>query len=344
MAKKPRTRKPKKQAEHEVAQTDMLSDMQAPHEDEDGEPEQEPAEDDSEETPVEAPVEVPVEKDLGVVLGQLSVRLRQEESAASEQAQAEDDLVAAELETAEEPERKPERTEDAVPTDEDEARVPVPFEMVPEEGVAVPAAPAGERLGRAKDLVRDGRIDEAIALYSDILVQNPANLKARNNLGVLYDELGRLELALEQFEAAELIEPENVELLNNYGSVVGAMGRYDDAEELLRRAQRLDPEDVSVRASIGILHFRRGVYTMAEEDLSWVCEQNDAHGPAFYYRGEALNRLGRFDEAMQALERATVLQPQKARAFYTLGHLYDRKHMGEEATLMYRRARELSRG
>ena len=160
MAKKPRTRKPKKQAEHETAQTDMLSDMQAPHEDEDGEPEQEPAEDDSEETPVE----VPVEKDLGVVLGQLSVRLRQEESAASEQAQAEDDLVAAELETSEEPERKPERTEDAVTTDEDEARVPVPFEMVPEEGVAVPAAPAGERAGRAKDLVRDGRIDEALAL------------------------------------------------------------------------------------------------------------------------------------------------------------------------------------
>lgn len=340
MAKRRRTRKPKKQAEHETAQTDLLSDMQAPHEDKDGEPEQKPAEDDSE----EAPVEVPVEQNLGVVLGQLSVRLRQEESAASEPAQAEDDLVAAELEIAEEPEQKPERTEDAVPTDEDEARVPVPFEMVPEEGVAVPASLAGERLGRAKDLVRDGRIDEAIALYRDILVQNPANLKARNNLGVLYDELGRLELALEQFEAAELIEPENVELLNNHGSVLGAMGRYDDAEELLRRAQRLDPEDVSVRASIGILYFRRGVYTMAEEELSWVCEQNDAHGPAFYYRGEALNRLGRFDEALQALERATVLQPQNARAFYTLGHLYDRKHMGEEATLMYRRARELSGG
>jgi len=334
VAKKRLTKRQKEQAEREAAQTELLSNMQAPHEDEDGEPEQEPDEGDSEEAP----------RDLGVVLGQLSDRLRQEESAASEQVPAEDDFVAAAPETAEEPEQKPERTGGALPAVEGEARVPVSFEMVPEESVAVPASMAGERLGRAKDLVRDGRIEEAIALYRDILVQNPANLKARNNLGVLYDELGRLELALEQFEAAELIEPENVELLNNYGSVLGAMGRYDDAEELLRRAQRLDPEDVSVRASIGILHFRRGVYVTAEEDLSWVCEQDDAHGPAFYYRGEALNRLGRFDEAMQALERATVLQPQNARAFYTLGHLYDRKHMGEEATLMYRRARELSRG
>jgi tetratricopeptide (TPR) repeat protein len=266
------------------AQTDLLSDKQAPNEDEDGESAQEPVEHDSEEA------------------------------------------------------------EAALPTDEGGARVPVSFEMVPAEGVAVPAPPDGEQFGRAKDLVRDGRIEEAIALYRDILVQNPANLKARNNLGVLYDELGRLELALEQFEAAGLIEPESVEILNNYGSVLGAMGRYEEAEELLRRAQRLAPEDVSVRASIGILHFRRAMYAMAEADLGWVCEQDDAHGSALYYRGEALNRLGRFDEALQALERATVLQPQNAKAFYTLGHLYDRKHMGEEAALMYRRARELSRG
>ena len=224
-----------------------------------------------------------------------------------------------------------------------ETRASVSFEMVSEQVVAVPVPPTGEQLGRAKDLVRDGCIAEAIAFYRDVLTQNPTNLKARNNLGVLYDELGNLDLALEQFEAAALIEPDNVELLNNYGSVLGAMGRYDEAGELLRRAQGLDPEGVAVRANIGILNYRRGVYASAEADLGWVCEQDDAHGPAFYYRGEALNRLGRFDEALQALERATVLQPQNPKAFYSLGHLYDRKHMGEEAALMYRKARELSR-
>ena len=106
---------------------------------------------------------------------------------------------------------------------------------------------------------------------------------------------------------------------------------------------RLAPESTSVRATIGILHYRRGVYAAAETDLRWVCEQDQEHGPAFYYHGEALNRLGRFDEAAVALERATVLEPTNAKAFYTLGHLYDRKHMSEEATLMYTRARELQR-
>ena len=122
----------------------------------------------------------------------------------------------------------------------------VAFDMVSEEGRPLPAPPAGEQLGRAKELVRDGRIDEAIALYREILAQNPSNLKARNNLGVLYDELGSLDLALEQFEAAELIEPENVELRNNYGSILGAMGRYDEAADLLRCAQRLEADNILV--------------------------------------------------------------------------------------------------
>jgi Flp pilus assembly protein TadD len=46
---------------------------------------------------------------------------------------------------------------------------------------------------------------------------------------------------------------------------------------------------------------------------------------------------------MEVLERATVLQPTNAKAFYTLGILYDRKHLPEEASVMFRRARELQR-
>ena len=242
-----------------------------------------------------------------------------------------------ELESTLEPEPEPQ------PEPEPELE-PAPVERVRDDGPELQAPPADERLVRVKELVQDGRIDEAISLYRDILASNPANLNARNNLGVLYDEMGQPELAIEQFEVAERLAPENVEVLTNFGLARTAMAHYDRAEKLLRRALRLAPENTAVRASIGILHFHRGVYAQAELDLRWVCEQDDMHGPAFYYWGEALNRLNRFDEALEALERATVLQPNNRKAFYTLGHLYDRKHLGEEAMAMYRRARELIGG
>lgn len=201
--------------------------------------------------------------------------------------------------------------------------------------------PAGEPLARAKDLVERGRIHEAIELYLGILTVNPSNLKAHNNLGVLFDELKQFGSALEHFEAAVRLAPENVEILANFASPLTSLARYDRAEELLRRAQRLAPDDLQVRLGIGVLYFRRGLYGQAETELRWVCLRDENNGSAFYYRGEALNRLGRFDEAMEALKRASDLMPTDPRPFYTLGHLYDRTHQPEDAADMYRRAREL---
>jgi tetratricopeptide (TPR) repeat protein len=201
--------------------------------------------------------------------------------------------------------------------------------------------PAGEPLARARDLVGQCRVHEAIQLYLGILTVNSSNLKAHNNLGVLYDELKRFDSALEHFQAAEQLAPENVEVLANYASTLTSLARYDQAEELLRRAQRLAPEDVQARLGIGILYFRRGLYALAETELRWVCARDESHGPAQYYRGEALNRLNRYDEAAEAMERAITLIPSDPRPFYTLGHLYDRRHQQEEAAEMYRRARRL---
>jgi len=190
-------------------------------------------------------------------------------------------------------------------------------------------------------LVEQGRVQEAIQLYLGILTVNPANLKARNNLGVLYDELKQFDAARDQLEAAARLEPDNVEVLTNLASTLTSLSRYEDAEGAVRRAQKVDPDDLRVRLALGILYFRRGLYAQAEAELRWVCARDRQSGPAFYYRGEALNRLNRYDEAVQALEHAATLMPNDPKPVYTLGHLYDRRHQPEEAAEMYRRARRL---
>jgi Tfp pilus assembly protein PilF len=217
------------------------------------------------------------------------------------------------------------------------------FEMVSEGDSPPPRLPAGEHIARARELVQATRVEEATELYRSILRENPSNMKARNDLGTLYEMLGQHDLALEQFEAALKFEPENVEVLNSFGLVLGVVGRFDEGEAELRRAVRIAPEQIEPRASLGILFFRRGLYAEAEVELRWVCDRDPEHAHAFFYRGEALNRLGRYDEAMAALEHATVLNPENGKAFYTLGILYDRKHLPDEAAVMYRKARELLR-
>jgi Flp pilus assembly protein TadD len=202
----------------------------------------------------------------------------------------------------------------------------------------------GERLQRAADLVADGRPVEAIDVYHGIIREHPDNLNARHNLGVLYDELGRHTEAIEMLEAARELEPANPEVLANLGAALAAMGRFDAADEHIKKAARLDPESISVRANLAILAFRRGLYEVAEAELQWVCERDPTHGSAHFYRGEALNRMGRVDEALDALEKTRELQPWNHRIFHTMGMLYDKKREPEMAADMYRRARESSRG
>lgn len=136
------------------------------------------------------------------------------------------------------PSAEPEAEPDAEPEAEPETE-PDP-EAEPQAAAPEPG-PGAERLSRARGLTVEGRLDEAAALYCEIAEEDPFSVKARNNLGVLYDELGHHEAALEQFEAARSLAIDSVEVLVNLGSTLGALGRFDEAERELRRAQNSVP-------------------------------------------------------------------------------------------------------
>ncbi|GMR14310.1 MAG: hypothetical protein BMS9Abin29_2559 [Gemmatimonadota bacterium] len=115
------------------------------------------------------------------------------------------------------------------------------------------------------------------------------------------------------------------------------------ADAALARAHRISPDDVASRAGMGILQFRRGLYDEAEATLRWVCDRREDHGPAHLHRGEALNRLGRIDDALAALERARRLDPDNPKVYQTLGMIHDKRSDPDHAALMYKRARNLGR-
>ena len=202
------------------------------------------------------------------------------------------------------------------------------------------SGPQGHQLARASDLVKSGRIDEALEQYLEILAENPQNLKAHNNLGVLFDELGQHDTAVEHLESALKVDKNNVEVLINLASALTKLGRFRLAGDPVRRALRLAPDNPGARLAQAILSFRRGLYEQAEVELRWICDRDPGAGEAWYYRAEALNRMGQFSEAMELMSRAAELLPDDARPYYTLGHLYDRQNRAFEAAEMYRRARD----
>ena len=206
-----------------------------------------------------------------------------------------------------------------------------------------PEAAQDNPLAHAFRKLREGRGREAANLYHDIVKPRQTPLMAYIARGIRHDEMGRHELAIEAFLAATELSPDNIEALAHLAAAYGALGRFGEADVAIDRAIRLDPMNLQVRVGEAILAFRKGLYATAEIQLKRICERNPAHGPAHFYRGEALNRLGRVDEALQTMERTIQLQPRNWRAYHTLGMLFDRKEDRERASEMYRQARELNR-
>jgi Flp pilus assembly protein TadD len=206
----------------------------------------------------------------------------------------------------------------------------------------IPASPWERKMAWAKEQAAEGRLGDARGLYRELVEEDPTNVRALNNLGILLDEMGDPEGAVAQLRAAKRIDPHNQEVLGNLSAALGAMGRYADAEEELRLAVRLDPSNLEIRANLGLLLFRRGLYEQAAAELAVVCAGRPDDGLPLFYRGEALNRLGRVEEAIKALERVTELIPGNPRAYYTLGVLFDKKNAPDRAAAMYRKARELA--
>lgn len=238
------------------------------------------------------------------------------------------------VETEEHPEFAESR-EDGVETHPDGVAIDTPADSRAES--------SGESLFRqAREAERAGDTIQAIALYRQLILEEPDNIKARNNLGCLHDAAGQSLLALEQYEAARAVAPDNVDVLLNIGDTLMALGRYEAAEKDLKRAQKLDPSRADVHLHVGILYFKRGLYAQADVELRRSVEIDSANASAYFYRGEALNQLGKVDDAIELLLKSVQLQPRNSRAYYLMGILYDRKRLPEQAMAMYRKAREIS--
>lgn len=147
-----------------------------------------------------------------------------------------------------------------------------------------------------------GQHVEAIASFDRSLAQWPDNAYAWINRGNSLDKLGREDEALASYRRAEEASP-------------GFWQGYKAQGILLHRQKRYDEEEAA---------YRRGLKSDGEE--------------AYYLLGVALKNLDRRDEAAQAFEQATRLNPHYARAHTRLGELYAGKGETDRAREHFRLA------
>jgi Flp pilus assembly protein TadD len=208
---------------------------------------------------------------------------------------------------------------------------PPPAEVSAEEHLYQAARHAAEQ----RDTLR------AVQLYRQILTTDPANLRARNNLALVLDELGEHEEALEHLDHCRRQEPQNLEVLVNRSAVLGALGRYADAERDLQAVLGREPSNAAALFNLGVVTSRRGRWREGVTYLRRAVEIDGSRAAAYFYLGEALNHVDDLPGALEAYQRSVELKPGNPKALYGMGIVLDRMNRPEDAAPLYRRSREL---
>lgn len=119
--------------------------------------------------------------------------------------------------------------------------------------------------------------------------------------------------------------PNNARAWLNAGHA--AMGRNEDlrARQLLMRARELSPCYAYIQTNLSALEAKAGAY---EASLDWADEAvrcNPRFALSHEYRAVALERLNRWDEALDEYRQTTAIDNQHAGAWFAQGRLLERR-------------------
>ena len=133
-----------------------------------------------------------------------------------------------------------------------------------EESISVVAPVVASSLYTSLNEAIKTQNDDAIfKTSSEVLTQNPKDIKGLNALALFYYKKGHLEAAQFLFNKAISINPSSSELYGNLGLVELAKGDRRDAIRTMRKALEINPQDGIVGANLGSLYIQDKDYVKA---------------------------------------------------------------------------------
>lgn len=213
-------------------------------------------------------------------------------------------------------------------------------------------------------LEQAGRLEEAIALWQDLLRGDPADIQLYLRLGQAHQRLEELDQARQCYERALELAPTSWEALYGLAQLYWQAQECEPALELYRRAAALQPDQALLQYDLGLALLEEGHFEEAgtalrkalecglpQEQRALAREHLSNLGKA-RFRAEIEADLtcrrcadliaeGRFREAAAGLQKVVETLPDHASAWYSLALAYQGLQRLEEATTALRRVLEM---
>jgi tetratricopeptide (TPR) repeat protein/2-polyprenyl-3-methyl-5-hydroxy-6-metoxy-1,4-benzoquinol methylase len=199
-------------------------------------------------------------------------------------------------------------------------------------------------LAEAVRLHQAGQLEQAAALYQNVLALEPHNADAVHLLGFLAYQGGRADTAIGLISRAIARNGNAAPYHFHLALAFKAVGRLDEAAASYRQALKLKPGDSDMLNNLGNVLAQAGRFEEAVTHYRQVLAAAPGNARALINLGNALSELGRMDEAEASYRKAVALEPDNAAAHNNLGNLFRGRGDMDRAIACYRKALAITPG
>jgi tetratricopeptide (TPR) repeat protein len=150
-----------------------------------------------------------------------------------------------------------------------------------------------------------GRGPQAVKVLQDAQAKFPNESSVAFELAAVFEKQKRFTESEAVFRQLIARQPDHAGALNYLGYMLAERGdRLAESVELIQRALKIDPDNGSYLDSLGWAYFKSGKFDLAAEHLKRAADQLVTNSVVQDHYGDALARLGQYDQAIAAWTRA----------------------------------------
>ena len=187
-------------------------------------------------------------------------------------------------------------------------------------------------------LHQEGKLEEARAIYEEILKLEPTHFDALQLLGLLLAQTKQFIKAVDFFDRALAINPDHADCYSNRGVALKQLKKFDQALASYDKAISLRPDYADAHSNRGVTLQVLSRYKEALASCEKAISLKPDHADAYFNRGNALQALKRYDEALASYDKAISIKPDYADVHSNRGVTLQALKRYDEALASYDKA------
>jgi len=170
--------------------------------------------------------------------------------------------------------------------------------------------PPQEKIDHILNLFKSNKIQQALDFIDSLSKDYPDNSLLFNICGACYAELGKLDIAVQNYEKAISIKPEYAKAHYNLGSVLQELGKLHDSVKSYENSIAFEPEYSQAHNNLAIVLRELGQLEEAEASCRKAIVFDPEYAEGYCSLSVILYANGDLNSALESIEKAYSIDPE----------------------------------